>query len=140
MDNKFKTQKRYDIERKNEITFAMEDYIEMIYRKRLKQNLRIGEIANFLNVNSSSVSKMISKLKKLELVNYEKYKMVSLTQKGLDLGKYLLKRHEVLQRLFLIINKNKVNLEQIEQIEHFFDKETILNIEEFLKEYKKWKK
>lgn len=137
MDNKFKTQKRYDIERKNEITFAMEDYIEMIYRKRLKQNLRIGEIANFLNVNSSSVSKMISKLKKLELVNYEKYKMVSLTQKGLDLGKYLLKRHEVLQRLFLIINKNKVNLEQIEQIEHFFDKETILNIEEFLKEYKK---
>lgn len=127
----FKTQKAYDLERTNDITFAMEDYIEMMYRIN-KQNIKITELANLLNIKASSVSKMIDKLKFLNLVEKEKYGVISLTEKGEALGAYLLNRHNILCKFFNIINKQD-NLYLVEQIEHFFDEDTINNIENFLK-------
>ncbi|MBS5794513.1 MAG: metal-dependent transcriptional regulator [Clostridiales bacterium] len=127
----FKTQKAYDLERTNTITFAMEDYIEMIYRTN-KENIKITELAKLLNIKSSSVSKMIEKLKDLNLVEKEKYGEINLTYDGKNLGNYLLKRHNILCKFFNKIN-NKNNLYLVEQIEHFFDKETIESIEKFLK-------
>lgn len=127
----FKTQKRYDLERKSEITFAMEDYIEMIYRIQ-KDNLKITELASHLNIKASSASKMVDRLKNLDLVNKEKYGSISLTYSGKSLGEYLLKRHNILCKFFFFIG-SKNNLYLVEQIEHFFDKETIINIEKFLK-------
>lgn len=135
--SKFKTQKGYDLERKNEVTFAMEDYIEMLYRECTNcKEMRVSTLSNLLNVNISSASKMILKLKSLNLVEAEKYELIKLTDKGENLGKYLLERHNILNKLFYIINKENVNLELIEQIEHYFDKKTIQNIKNFLKEYK----
>lgn len=132
----FKTQKAYDLERKNQITFAMEDYIEMIFRTQ-KEEIRTTELATLLNIKTSSVSKMIAKLKEQDLINYEKYSLIKLTDKGKNLGAYLLKRHNVLLNLFNKIN-NKDSSYLVEQIEHFFSPELIFNIEEFLKLYKEW--
>ena len=109
----------------------MEDYIEMIYRTN-KENIKITELASLLNIKASSVSKMIEKLKDLNLVEKEKYGLIYLTKQGKDLGSYLLKRHNILCKFFNIINKQD-NLYLVEQIEHFFDKNTINNIENFLK-------
>ena len=108
----------------------MEDYIEMIYRAN-KKNIKITELASLLNIKASSVSKMIEKLKKLDLVEKEKYGEINLTKNGKILGQYLLKRHNLLCKFFNKIN-NKDNLYLVEQIEHFFDKETTENIEIFL--------
>ena len=108
----------------------MEDYIEMLYRVN-KENIKITELASLLNIKASSVSKMIEKLKDLNLVEKEKYGEINLTNNGDDLGRYLLKRHNILCKFFNKIN-NKDNLYLVEQIEHFFDKETIKNIEIFL--------
>lgn len=126
----FKTQKGYDLERKEKITFAMEDYIEMIYRLE-EETTKITTLANLLNIKPSSVSKMIDKLKDLNLVDKEKYGSISLTQEGKILGSYLLNRHNILCRFFKKINGYE-NLYLVEQIEHFFDKQTIKNIEKFL--------
>lgn len=128
---KYKTQKAYELERKNEITFAMEDYIEMIYREN-KKNIKSTEIAKLLNINPSSVTKMLQKLKNLELVEYEKYREINLTNKGYELGKYLFERHNMLLKLFDKIN-NEDSSYLVEQIEHFFSFEQIKKIEEFLK-------
>ena len=127
----FKTQKAYDLERTNTITFAMKDYIEMIYRTN-KENIKITELVNLLNIKSSSVSKTIEKLKDLNLVEKEKYREINLTYDGKNLGSYLLKRHNILCKFFNKIN-NKNNLYLVEQIEHFFDKETVESIEKLLK-------
>ncbi|WP_317368647.1 metal-dependent transcriptional regulator [uncultured Tyzzerella sp.] len=108
----------------------MEDYIEMIYRIN-KENIKITELASLLNIKASSVSKMVEKLKDLNLIEKEKYGEINLTNSGEDLGKYLLKRHNTLCKFFNKIN-SKDNLYLVEQIEHFFDKETINNIENFL--------
>lgn len=109
----------------------MEDYIEMIYRTE-KNEIRVTELSNLLNIKASSVSKMVAKLKELGMIEYEKYSLIKLSEEGKKLGKYLLKRHNVLLNLFKIINM-KENYYLVEQIEHFFDKDTIANIEIFLK-------
>lgn len=136
-NSKFKTQKVYDLERKNKITFAMEDYVEMLYREsKNSDKIRVSTLSSLLNVNVSSASKMISKLKSVNLVKCEKYELIELTEEGKTLGKYLLERHNTLHKFFSFINKGEAKLEQIEQVEHYFDEKTISNIENFLKEYK----
>lgn len=110
----------------------MEDYLEMIYRKVKNRNITIKELSENLNVKASSVSKMINKLKELNLVNFEKYGKVSLTKDGLIFGKYLLYRHNILKKFFKKLNKNKYSLEQVEKVEHFVDIDTISNLEKIL--------
>ncbi|WP_250278519.1 metal-dependent transcriptional regulator [[Clostridium] colinum] len=79
----------------------MEDYIEMIYRTN-KEYVKITELASLLNIKASSVSKMIEKLKVLNLVEKEKYGLIYLTKEGKELGCYLLKRHNILCNFFII--------------------------------------
>ena len=129
----FYTLKGYHLLESNEITSSMEDYLEMIYRLYMdKQLLRINNLAQQLNVKPSSASKMVSNLKKYGLVDFEKYGVIQLTEKGLELGEYLLYRHELLQKLFCIINDTSNELEQVEKVEHFIDTRTIHNLKNFL--------
>ena len=109
----------------------MEDYIEMIYRNN--NNITVKELANNLNVKASSVSKMANRLKKLDLIIFEKYSKIYLTKKGIKLGKCLLWRHNVLTNFFKKLNKSEYNLEQVEKIEHFIDLKTIININNLIK-------
>ena len=111
----------------------MEDYIEMIYRENKNNKITIKEISNCLNVKPSSASKMAKRLKELSLIDFEKYGEISLTQEGIDLGNYLMKRHNILKKFFKYINKEDFLLEQVEKIEHFIDYKTIKNINEYLK-------
>ena len=79
---------------------------------------------------------MVSNLKEKGLVSFEKYGYIILTKGGEEIGCYLLKRHNILNELLCMINKSDNELEQVEKIEHYFNTETISNIEEFIKEQK----
>ena len=131
--DKYYTLKGYKIRNKNNITEAMEDYIEMIYKNTIdKKEISIKEISNLLNVKYSSTTNMLDRLKKLELVNYDKYKKVSLTDKGIRLGKYLLYRHDILTTFFKKLNKKDYHLEEVEKIEHYLSVKTIKNLEKII--------
>lgn len=131
--SEFYTLKGYKLKNNNNITESMEDYIEMIYRKTLNnEKISIKDLSNYLNVKPSSASKMASKLKNLNLINFEKYGQITLKEDGKNIGKYLLYRHNVLNRFFKVLNKNKYRLEQVEKIEHFIDYDTIVNIEKII--------
>ena len=133
----FYTLKGYELLEHNPITPAMEDYLEMIYRILQKCSfVRINVLAKRLNVKPSSASKMVSNLKEKGLVSFEKYGYIILTKGGEEIGSYLLKRHNILNELLCMINKSDNELEQVEKIEHYFNTETISNIEEFIKEQK----
>ena len=127
----FYTLNGYKIKNKVFITESMEDYLEMIYRNKNKDKIHIKEIAQKLNVKPSSASKMINKLKKCNLVNFEKYGLITLTEEGTSIGKYLLWRHNVLVKFFKFLNKKNYLLEQVEKIEHFIDYQTLKNMEKF---------
>lgn len=135
--SEFYTLKGYKLKSDNNITEAMEDYVEMIYRKTIDNNkITIKELAHCLNVKPSSVSKMANRLKLLEFINFEKYGQISLTDDGKYLGKYLLYRHNILNDFFIKLNKENYKLEQVEKIEHFIDYDTIINIEKLIYQLK----
>ncbi len=115
---------------KNMITYPMEDYLEMIARKK-DEKLTITSLSAYLNIKKSSCSKMISKLKTLNLLNIKENK-ITLTEKGLKIGEYLYHRHQVLERFLKELNQEHFKLEQVEKLEHFIDELTLLNIEKKL--------
>ena len=114
----------------NTITYPMEDYLEMIYRRK-EEKITITSLSILLNVKKSSCSKMISKLKSLNLININENK-ITLTKKGLEIGNYLYHRHQVLEKFLKKLNGENFKLEQVEKLEHFIDEITLLNIEKKL--------
>ena len=132
MNNDFYTLTNY-IHNNNIISYAMEDYIEMIYRKYINnENITITILSNLLHIKKSSCSKMIAKLKNLNFV-FTKDKNIYFTKTGLKLGKYLYKRHQIIETFLKNLNKQNFKLEQVEKIEHFIDNITLKNLEKLNK-------
>ncbi|SER16399.1 iron (metal) dependent repressor, DtxR family [Gracilibacillus ureilyticus] len=101
-------------------TPTMEDYIEQIYLLiETKGYARVSAIAEALQVQPSSVTKMVQKLDKDEYLNYEKYQGLVLTPKGKRMGKRLVYRHELLEQFLRLIGVNEENIyTDVEGIEH----------------------
>lgn len=119
--NKFHTVRGYEIlaKNKNLLTPSMEDYLEMIYRiSESSGNVRIKILADKLNVRDSSVTKMVQKIAAIGLLEYEKYGVITLTKDGIEVGEYLLHRHETVERFLKLISKEETLLMDIEMIEH----------------------
>ncbi|MBM7868818.1 Mn-dependent DtxR family transcriptional regulator [Clostridium pascui] len=115
------------------ITASMEDYIEMIYRLSLCQGFtRVNELSKALNVQPPSATKMLHKLSELNLVIYEKYGVVILTEEGKQMGGLLLTRHNIIESFLKLISPKGDVLEQTEKIEHSLTPETIKNLNYFL--------
>ena len=76
-----------------------EDYIINILRLTEGEGVaKTTELASYMGVSPASVSEMIKVLAKEGLVDYEKYKGVSLTDKGLTYARQLRKKHHVVER------------------------------------------
>lgn len=103
-----------------QMTPSMEDYLEMIYRIHLQEGpARTTRLAARLNVQAPSVTKTVQKLTKLGLLNYEKYGLIRLTDKGKRLGSFLLKRHILIENLLKLIGvQEQYALQDTEMIEH----------------------
>lgn len=131
----FYTFKGYQLNETGNLSSSMEDYLEMICR--LLQScevVRINELAEKLHVKPSSASKMVSNLKQAGYIEFEKYGYIVATQKGLEVGSYLLYRHDVLHDFLCRLNHSDNELEQVEKIEHFINRSTIENLEKLTKE------
>ena len=101
-------------------TPGMEDYLEQIYIHIKKSGVaRASDIAESLDVLPSSVTKMVQRLDREGYVYYERYKGLELTEKGLEFGKKLLKRHRILEEFLRIIGVKEDNIYgDVEGIEH----------------------
>jgi len=121
-----------------ELTASMEDYIEMIYRLS-KENgyTRIQELANNLNVQPPSATKMIQKLSEMNLLKYKKYDVIVLEEDGKVLGKKLLIRHNTVEELLRIIGVDESNiLSETEKIEHTISDLTLKCIKKYINKLK----
>jgi len=129
----FYTLTGYKLKEKQDLSNAMEDYIEMIYRlTKEKEEVHIKDLANSLNVRYSSVTKMMYRLQDKGLILFKNYSPIKLTESGKRLGFYLLYRHNVLVSFMKFLNKEDYQLSLVEKIEHFIDFKTIQNIESLL--------
>lgn len=131
--NGFYTLKGYALKDSASITYAMEDYLEMIYRLYINNEIiRIKNLSAIIHVKPSSASKMADILKNENLIIFEKYGKITLTEEGKNLGEYLLLRHNILHKFLCYINNSTDELIQVEKIEHYINKETIINIQKWL--------
>ena len=139
MDQKiFHTVRGYELLEKHSrpLTSALEDYMEMIYRRIQRDGyIKVNALASELNVKPSSASKMIVKLTQTGLINYEKYGMIQLTEKGREMGRYLLWRHEVVNRFFELITQSKsaAIFAETEMTEHLLSKQTVECLEKLVR-------
>ncbi|MCI8482066.1 MAG: metal-dependent transcriptional regulator [Clostridia bacterium] len=93
------------------ISKALEEYIKTMYiLKQQNRKIRVTDIAQKMNCTKPSVNKAIYQLKDHELLNYESYGTIELTQKGEDLAKKVLEAYDIVY-LFL---KEVLNLEKEE--------------------------
>lgn len=132
-ENNFYTFRGYSLNNEKSLSPSMEDYIEMIYRLSLKQSsVRVNDLSDSLNVQPPSSTKMLKRLSEIGYVNYEKYGYVNLTEKGVEIGKYLLNRHETISNFLRLIGVENNLLEQTEKIEHAIYEETLDKINGFM--------
>ena len=132
-DSNFYTLKGYDRIEGQTVSPAMEDYLEMICRCTEGAGyVRVNALASRLNVTPPSASKMAAKLKAQGFLQFEHYGLITLTDKGREMGEYLLRRHQVLHRFFCLVNRSDNELRQVERIEHFVAPNTVRNLEELL--------
>ncbi|GEA29107.1 DtxR family transcriptional regulator [Clostridium beijerinckii] len=112
------------------LTPSMEDYLEMIYRCSMEEKVvRLNKIAQMLNVRDSSASRMMKKFGELSLIKYERYGVIILTEEGINIGKYLLERHNIVKKFLEYLECKRDILEETELIEHIISSETINNID-----------
>ncbi len=117
---------------KGQLSTAMEDYLEIIPRIIAENGyVRIGLISSALHVKPSSASKMVSKLKAAGYLSLGDGGNIYLTALGKDMAKYLLYRHETIERFLSAIGSEDA-LKETELIEHFLSPKTVEAIEKAL--------
>lgn len=130
----FYTLKGYMLMDHGLVTSSMEDYLEMICRMSERAEVvRISALAEALHVKPPSASKMAGNLRARDLIQLPKYGYITLTDTGRELGKYLIRRHDLVNALLCLINHSENELEEAEKIEHFLSPRTVMNLEGFLK-------
>lgn len=118
---------------------SLEDYLEEIYRLSISAGtIRVTDIAIKLNVSLPSVNKAIRKLKEQAYVAHERYGEITVTDQGIQLGRYLVERNRLLQEFLVLIEADCDVAKEAEAMEHYLSATTIKAIEElivFLKKY-----
>ncbi|MEA2085177.1 MAG: metal-dependent transcriptional regulator [Thermodesulfobacteriota bacterium] len=121
---------------KKPITSVMEDYLETIFDlDQDKKVVRVKDIAKRLGVKMPTVSSMLKTLNERGLVNYEKYEYVELTGTGLDIGREMRRRHQLLRRFLTDILKVDFEVadEEACKMEHVLSSETLDSFTDFMK-------
>ena len=117
------------------ITSTVEDYLESIlFLSENKGYAQVTEIAKSIGISKASVTEMIIKLKSNNLVNYEKYSTITLTDEGSIIALDVKERHEMLRKFLKLIGVNEEDANHDCCImEHDLSKETVEKLKLFTK-------
>ena len=102
-------------------TQAEENYLKSLYLLAdQKGEVSISELSNLLSVSLPTANSMVKNLKNQGLVNYEKYKPVSLTKNGKKEAALILRKHRLTE--MYLVTKMGFGWESVheiaEQLEH----------------------
>lgn len=114
---------------------SKEDYLSAIYKNQ-DENLEIKPnlIAEKLQISNAAVTDMLRRLSKEKYVNYEKYKRITLTEKGKAYAQNMVRRHriwEVFLNQVVGMPWDKVH-DEAHRLEHSSSDELINRMEEML--------
>ncbi len=118
------------------LSFTEENYLKTIFHLNyhVDENVSTNAISEALNTKAASVTDMLKKLAEKELINYEKYQGVTLTEIGQKNAVTIVRKH----RLWEVFLVDKLNFKWdevhdiAEELEHI-NSETLINrLEAFL--------
>jgi Mn-dependent DtxR family transcriptional regulator len=111
----------------SQTTTAVQDYLEQIHQLiEAKGYARAVDIAANLAVSQASVSAMIQRMDAEGFVIYEKYRGIILTDKGREIARHIIERHEVLTRLLRRFGIDEETIYQdVEGMEHHISGQTL---------------
>ncbi|MBO5339332.1 MAG: metal-dependent transcriptional regulator [Clostridia bacterium] len=114
---------------------SAENYLESILViKNQKGFVRSIDIANDLEVSKPSVSVAMKNFREEGYITVDPDGNIDLTEKGLNIAKRVLERHEVISKALMALGvSEKTALEDSCKIEHVISEETFSSIKEFLK-------
>lgn len=121
------------------LTPHMEDYMEAIVMIAATGRIvRVKDIAKKLDIKMPSVSAALAKLKDMDLINYEKYGYVQLTEHGREIAERVLKRHNCLIDFFTSVLQVENGLAESEacKVEHDLSPHTYSLIHRFMDFYR----
>ncbi|MEH7237596.1 metal-dependent transcriptional regulator [Bacillus sp. JJ1562] len=116
------------------ISAKRETYLLEIYANLNEEGFtRVSQLAKSLNVSVPSASKMAKKLKEDGLIEFQRYGMLTLTEKGDQLAKQLALNHEILYRFFQLIKVKDEEIEdEVKKIESHISNDVITKLDAFL--------
>ena len=127
----------------NSLSSGLQDYIETIYVSTENgEDLKAVDLSRKLNISRASVSEALSRLISKDLVQYNAYKTISLTKKGVAEAKKVYAKHHALKDFF----ENVLNVTPDEasenacKIEHIVSENILNKMEKFTKFFKTHKK
>jgi len=129
--NIFKFVKKYIV-----YSAAEENYLKTIYSLQRDYGSKINTnlISSKIQTKASSVTDMLKKLSTKNLVVYEKYQGVSLTEKGKKAALKVVRKHRLWE--YFLVDKLKYNWDEVhsiaEQLEHIDSDTLVDNLEKFL--------
>ncbi len=118
------------------MTISEENYIKVIYHLShvSPKGVNTNAIAGMLETKASSVTDMLKKLSDKELVAYQKYQGVSLTNKGFHAAKMIVRKHR-LWEVFLV-EKLDFSWDEVheiaEELEHIKSETLVNRLDQFL--------
>ncbi len=116
------------------LSASLEDYLETIYHLVDENRVaRVRDISARMNVNMSSVTGALKQLSSHNLVHYEPYQVITLTETGLARAKELVRRHNVLKNFLLNVLSLDPGVaeDNADRMEHAVDAETLERLVRF---------
>jgi len=124
----FKKTFREHVKETSYLSYNEEDYLEAIYNL-IQDNrpLTNKELADYLNISRPSVTHMINRLQKKEiLIKHEN--IIYLSESGLKMGAFLAERHKETERFLSLLGMRDNKIEKAEKLEHVIDNDLLEKI------------
>ncbi len=104
------------------MTVSVENFIKAIYNQTIshESDTRLSTIASTLKVSNAAATDMARKLAIRNLVNYQKYKPLTLTEEGLELAMNVIRKHRLWETFLhqtLQLSLHEIH-EEAEHLEH----------------------
>lgn len=132
-ENNLDIQKLYE---STGLSSNMEDYMETIAMLSVENRVvRVKDIAKKLDIKMPSVTSALNKLRDMELIEYEKYGFVELTEKGREISEHVYNKHLCLYEFFheaLQLDPVMADQEAC-KVEHALMPETCVQLHKFMK-------
>lgn len=118
------------------ISHTEENYLKIIFSLSEKSDKPVSTnaISNGIKTSAASVTDMLKRLAEKELIHYEKYKGVTLTESGDLIARLLVRKHRLWETF--LVEKLDFNWDEVheiaEQLEHIRSKDLVERLDAFL--------